>query len=261
LSLGVVLYELLTASPPFAGETATAVAASIVSDDPPHLHVLRPDVPAELEQVVMKALQKDRNQRFQDAGELGEALGTMHLQDRGQHAPTTPTLLSPGVGKPVPRAAAPLGSASIRGAGLRVRGLKELRTLWVLGGCAAMLIAIAAVVREAMRRPVDASSMPEIARTSQAAILSGPVLLEQERQPVAPTSSAAEEAPSFVVDPNRLVYVDAAASAVADVSTNRPTKPNKPAGTNHAGKIPLSPSTQGAPKPPKNTVDLPDNPG
>jgi serine/threonine-protein kinase len=73
-SLGVVLYELLTARTPFEGESVTALAAAIVTDTPPPLRTLRADVPFELEQVVIRAMEKDRDKRFHDAAAFAAAL-------------------------------------------------------------------------------------------------------------------------------------------------------------------------------------------
>jgi serine/threonine-protein kinase len=73
-SLGIVLYELLTARAPFLGESATAVAAAVVADTPQPLRAIRGDLPLELEQVIMKALEKDREKRFHDAAAFAAAL-------------------------------------------------------------------------------------------------------------------------------------------------------------------------------------------
>jgi serine/threonine-protein kinase len=72
-SLGVILYELLTGRTPFAGD-ARSVIAQIVSDPvkPPTAFI--PDLSPSLVAVVMKALAKDREQRYQTAEELREAL-------------------------------------------------------------------------------------------------------------------------------------------------------------------------------------------
>jgi eukaryotic-like serine/threonine-protein kinase len=69
-SLGVVLYEMLTGQPPFAGETPSDVLAAILKTEPPALCAAAPGVPAELQSVVTRALRKDRAARYQTAGEM-----------------------------------------------------------------------------------------------------------------------------------------------------------------------------------------------
>jgi Tol biopolymer transport system component len=64
-SLGVVLYELVAGRPPFAGTTASDVIAAILTTEPPPLVRSVPEVPAELERIVRKALRKDPGERYQ----------------------------------------------------------------------------------------------------------------------------------------------------------------------------------------------------
>jgi len=73
-SLGVVLYQLLSGRLPFEGEAATDLAIKIATSTPPPLRSLAPEVPAGLEQVVLRCLEKDRAHRFQNVGELARAL-------------------------------------------------------------------------------------------------------------------------------------------------------------------------------------------
>ncbi|HXQ18394.1 MAG TPA: Stk1 family PASTA domain-containing Ser/Thr kinase [Acidimicrobiales bacterium] len=69
-SLGVVLFEMLTGRPPFLGDTPVAVASKHVRDTPPLPSELRPDLPVELEAVVMKAMAKSPDQRYDSAEDL-----------------------------------------------------------------------------------------------------------------------------------------------------------------------------------------------
>jgi TolB-like protein len=69
-SLGVVLYEMLAGRAPFEGQTTSDVVASILKVEPPRLRERSPEVPSELERIVMKALAKDREQRYQTIGDL-----------------------------------------------------------------------------------------------------------------------------------------------------------------------------------------------
>ena len=69
-SLGVVLYELLTGQTPFDGETPVEIAMKHLSNTPAPPSKLRPDVPRELDMVVMRALAKDPDERYQSADEM-----------------------------------------------------------------------------------------------------------------------------------------------------------------------------------------------
>jgi serine/threonine protein kinase/Tfp pilus assembly protein PilF len=73
-SLGVVLYELLTGQPLFAGATDADVAAGIIHKEVPPLAEHLSHVPAGLERIIQKALEKDPAARYQSAEEIGEAL-------------------------------------------------------------------------------------------------------------------------------------------------------------------------------------------
>ena len=69
-SLGVVLYEMITARSPFRGDHAHALLYAIVHEDPPPVGDLRPDVAPELVRIVMKTLAKDPDARYRDARDL-----------------------------------------------------------------------------------------------------------------------------------------------------------------------------------------------
>ena len=69
-SLGVVLYEMLTGQPPFAGDSALTVAYKHVREDPPLPTRLNAEIPEGLEAVTMKALAKNPENRYQTADEM-----------------------------------------------------------------------------------------------------------------------------------------------------------------------------------------------
>ena len=73
-SIGVVLYELITGRVPFDGETAVTIALKHVSEAPRPPHEINPQVPPELEQVVMWVLNKDPSDRPATADEFITAL-------------------------------------------------------------------------------------------------------------------------------------------------------------------------------------------
>lgn len=69
-SFGVVLYEMLVGWAPFTGETAADMTAAIVQTDPSPPSRINGNVPAELDRVVLKMLEKDRAERYQSAADL-----------------------------------------------------------------------------------------------------------------------------------------------------------------------------------------------
>jgi serine/threonine protein kinase len=69
-SLGVVLYEMLTARLPFEGSTITEVIDGVINHEPQALARFNYNIPAELERVVLKLLAKDPDYRYQSAREL-----------------------------------------------------------------------------------------------------------------------------------------------------------------------------------------------
>ena len=73
-SLGVILYELLTGSPPFNGENVTALMYQIVNFVPPKPSVVNPAVPELLDFIVAKMLAKPLEERYQSAQELAQDL-------------------------------------------------------------------------------------------------------------------------------------------------------------------------------------------
>src|SRR5207253_314814 len=69
-SLGVVLYELLTGQVPFTGDTPLEIAMKHLSEPPKAPSELRPEVPHDLDLVVLRALAKDPSDRYESAEEM-----------------------------------------------------------------------------------------------------------------------------------------------------------------------------------------------
>ncbi len=77
-ALGVVMYELLTGRRPFEAETEFAILYKIGTEDPEPPSVLLPELPRELDQVVLRALAKKPQHRYADWSDFAEALVQVH---------------------------------------------------------------------------------------------------------------------------------------------------------------------------------------
>ncbi|MEO7109267.1 MAG: serine/threonine-protein kinase [Polyangiaceae bacterium] len=82
-SVGIILYELLTGAPPFAGDNFGELFAAILEMDAPSLLAKRPDINPQFEHVVMRCLQRKPDNRYSNVGELAAALAPF-ASTRGQ---------------------------------------------------------------------------------------------------------------------------------------------------------------------------------
>jgi eukaryotic-like serine/threonine-protein kinase len=73
-SFGLVLYEMATGRAAFAGETVSQIYGAILSRTPDPVRIVNPEVPSKLEEIITKAIEKDRNQRYQSVAEMSVEL-------------------------------------------------------------------------------------------------------------------------------------------------------------------------------------------
>ena len=104
-ALAGVLYECLTGSVPYPRASEPAVLFAHMSDPPPSLREMRPDLPAELDALIARGMAKDREERFSTAGELirsaARSLGTPTADAQGRTGAgdgqaTKPAAAAPG---------------------------------------------------------------------------------------------------------------------------------------------------------------------
>ena len=69
-SVGVMLYEMLTGKLPFEADSAVSVAIMQLQNEPPRPREINPDIPEGLEQITLKAMQKEPTRRYQSAAEM-----------------------------------------------------------------------------------------------------------------------------------------------------------------------------------------------
>ncbi|MBV9801872.1 MAG: Stk1 family PASTA domain-containing Ser/Thr kinase [Solirubrobacterales bacterium] len=109
-SIGVVLYEMLTGRVPFDAESAVSIALKHVSEAPPPMSVLNPEVPPELEQIVMWALNKNPVDRPANADQfitaLEQARTALLSGERGQRTASMAALAGVAAGRYAATAAA-----------------------------------------------------------------------------------------------------------------------------------------------------------
>jgi len=79
-SFGLVLYEMATGRPAFGSATAALMRDAILHSDPTPLRELNPDIPEALSHIVTKALEKERQQRYQSAAEMRAALESLRAK-------------------------------------------------------------------------------------------------------------------------------------------------------------------------------------
>ncbi|MGA2455993.1 MAG: protein kinase [Terriglobales bacterium] len=96
-SFGLVLYEMATGHRAFEGDTGPALHSAILTQTPVSARQLNPQLPAKLEQIIAKALEKNREARYQSASELRDDLQSLQQEIEPSRRPQWRTMAATGV--------------------------------------------------------------------------------------------------------------------------------------------------------------------
>jgi eukaryotic-like serine/threonine-protein kinase len=182
-ALGVVLYEMVTGARPFVGETTQDVLIAVVRDTPERASARNPQLPAQVDGILERCLEKQRDARYADAQELLDALGAVvsRLPTSATPAnagkvpePPTASLVTPGASELASRRRTPRPWTILLAAGLAAAGL-------------------GVVYRSAEKRHVEAPSVgsaPATGPASDAAPRAGVTRLIDQPSPVTTVAGA-----------------------------------------------------------------------
>ena len=222
-STGCLLYELLTGRPPFVGESPVAVAYQHVREPASPPSTYDTDLPPEIDSIVMKALAKRLEDRYQSAAAMRSDI-ERYLAGRPVQAPAVPVTPMEGTTF-LPADTSP--TAAVPSAAYYPQEEEPKRTgLWIMLGVllVALVGAAAFIVPQMLDDPVEQVQVPRVVGMQQAAAVTE---IEDAGLEATVTSKADEDVPKGEVieqDPNGDEYVDKGDTVTLVVSTGPPAR-------------------------------------
>lgn len=195
-ALGVIVYEMLTGKQPYTADTPMALAIRHITEPVPHILDVNPNLPTEIEQMVEKAMAKNREERFSSARELAAALSAIARGEAPNFTPAAGGTLKMAA-RTKPALAAEEGKTSPAARPAEARASRP--GVWLLAGLAglAALILLSAVgffiFNAALSPTPTATTTPSVT-----ALPASPTALPPSSTPalITPTSQPPSETPS-----------------------------------------------------------------
>ncbi len=168
-SFGAVLYEMVTGHRAFDGDSGISTLSAVLRDEVKPIHELAPQVPAELDNLIVRCLRKNSAERWQSMSEVAEAL--VKLRVRLEHAPT-----------PVPQPSTKAPAAVAAPVVAATRATKPKRAFLFVTGAAVLAVAVAGAWWQTHRQSTASLPQPPAASTTPIPAI---------QQPAAPQATAA----------------------------------------------------------------------
>src|SRR5580658_300379 len=221
-SLGVILYAMVTGHSPFQGDSMTTVSFKVVNREPVAASALDLSLPPELDEVIARAMAKDREQRYQSGGEF--AGDVRQLQSIFNPATTTASLVS----------SLPAGTRSVTRFGQTTRGAPGANPVAVMAKARKVLVGS---VRKAPLRDLVLGAMTVIMLViagveSKLFVTSPQVEIKSPAQPVSIPAGTS----SSVIPPNSATNAPGATLAVVQPVPAAATPRKNRAAAPHAVK-------------------------